>query len=75
MQRVKMLMLGAGLMVAVGACSSPRAVTKITGNSSNIKFVYHQSKFLGSETGIVKCDLGQGNLLTNCRDVNLTFEK
>lgn len=59
---------------ALGACSSPRYVTRIVGNAEQINLVYFQSKFLGSETGIVRCDKGRYNYLENCRDLLIEFE-
>lgn len=59
---------------ALGACSSPRYVTRIAGNAEQVKLVYFQSKFLGSETGIVKCDKGRYNYLENCRDLQIEFK-
>lgn len=62
------------LATALGACSSPRFVTRISGNAEQIKMVYFQNKFFGSETGIVKCDKGKYNYLENCRDLQVEFE-
>lgn len=58
---------------ALGACSSPRYVTRIAGNAEQVKLVYFQNKFFGSETGIVKCDKGKYNYLENCRDLQVEF--
>lgn len=69
--RVLALVLAA---TALGACSSPRYVTRIAGNAEQIKLVYFQSKFLSSETGIVKCDKGKYNYLENCRDLQVEFQ-
>lgn len=72
MKTFRATLLVVGLAVLAGACA-PRTVTKITGNSKQVKFIYYQKKLIGSETGVVQCKTGKYNYVENCADMAVQF--
>ncbi|APR78362.1 Hypothetical protein A7982_03709 [Minicystis rosea] len=61
----------AGIGLLAGGCAPPaKFVTAITNSHDQIKFLYVQ----GPSQGIVKCAVGPGGALTQCREMAVSLE-
>lgn len=72
----------AALIVAstLAACApGPRFVQAISGDQKSMKFVYAQMipGFFSDKlvTGVVRCDVGEKDASTNCRDIPIEFKE
>lgn len=60
----------AAMAFTATGCGAPRVVRGITSRADQVKFLYIE----GSETGVVKCQLGNDGALSSCRPMNVTLE-
>lgn len=58
------------MALATAGCSQPRVVRGITSRGDQAKFLYIE----GSDTGVVKCQLGNDGALSNCRPMTVALE-
>jgi hypothetical protein len=71
----KTAQLGVSLLLLVsviGCGAGPRYITRSTGSKGQVKFLYQDGK--GGQ-GIVKCKVGDGGDLYECRPVEIILEK
>jgi hypothetical protein len=76
--RTRVLLATLFLVCLASGCTTPRVVKTITSTPEQIKFGYEQQTLFlvfptGSETGIVRCKIGEDGLPTECRNLQLNF--
>lgn len=63
------------ILVGLTACSTPRRVNHITGNTDQVKFIYSERSLFSVNTGVVRCTTDKYGFVQSCTDMEIRFEE